>query len=167
MSRETYQALSNGGGTTEQRGFFGVACAYSGIPFAGYRIDCETQNYFKNARKSIQAIVPYLNQFQFITPSVSYEKVLQRIKNPRGLTIYCDPPYKDNRFHSTFFDGFEHRSFWKVMRQWSKFNLVIISEYSAPRDFVCIWEKEITSVFSGRTKNNTEKLFIHQNLLIR
>ena len=41
---------------------------------------------------------------------------------------------------------------------------VFISEYNAPKDFKCIWEKEVKSSLSanwksGGNKNSTEKLF--------
>ena len=47
-----------------------------------------------------------------------------------------------------------------------KNNVVIISEYSMPCDFKCIWEKEyITNLDSKREKANkkVEKLFIYDN----
>ena len=52
------------------------------------------------------------------------------------------------------------------MRIWSKNNIVIISETSAPSDFICIWEKTI-SRSASKSKNTkiidkirSEKLFI-------
>ena len=41
-------------------------------------------------------------------------------------------------------------------------NLVIISEYSAPDDFICIWEKQINSTYNKIKKDNVEKLFIYK-----
>jgi DNA adenine methylase len=44
----------------------------------------------------------------------------------------------------------------------SKENQIFISEYSAPDDFECIWQKEIVSSLTKNTgsKKGTEKLFV-------
>ena len=36
---------------------------------------------------------------------------------------------------------------------------VYVSEYNAPEDFKCIWEKQINSNLGGRSKVAKEKLF--------
>lgn len=61
--------------------------------------------------------------------------------------------------------NFDHDKFWNIMRKWSKNNVVIISEFRAPKDFKCIWKKErkLTSIHIER-KKVFEKLFIHRTL---
>ena len=41
-------------------------------------------------------------------------------------------------------------------------NKVYVSEYTAPEDFTCIWEKEVSSSLSKSNKKSTEKLFIYE-----
>lgn len=77
--------------------------------------------------------------------------------------IYCDIPYKDtDRYES----GFNHAEFYDWARKQKE--LVIISEYSMPEDFICIAqiEKSVT-LCSGGSKKAVEKLFIpgHQKAL--
>lgn len=134
-----------------ERGFYGIACAYSGIYFAGYRTHSPSQNFFQNTRNGISDMIPNLSRIEFQKPA-SYE-----IFYPKGCTIYCDPPYLNNNLKSVFYSNFDHQKFWKIMRFWSKNNLVFISEYSAPSDFICIWQRQV-----GGEKERSEKLFIHK-----
>ena len=64
---------------------------------------------------------------------------------PKKMTIYCDPPYRGNLFNTEHFSQFDHDAFWETMRKWSKNNLVFISEYEAPDDFMCVWEKKMVT----------------------
>ena len=46
------------------------------------------------------------------------------------------------------------------MREWSKNNIVLISEENAPNDFQCIWESEVSRSIKPNDKTkSTEKLF--------
>lgn len=77
--------------------------------------------------------------------------------------IYCDPPYKNVKqfANSTKFD---HDEFWDIMREWSKHNMVFISEQEAPDDFICIWEKQVSrTIIPKAIPKVTEKLFIHKD----
>lgn len=83
---------------------------------------------------------------------------------PDNSIIYCDPPYKDTKQYSTS-ANFDHDRFWEWCRQKSKQgHTVFISEYQAPADFRCVWEKPLKSSLSangmiGGNKNSVEKLF--------
>jgi hypothetical protein len=48
------------------------------------------------------------------------------------------------------------------MRNWSKNNIVIISEYNAPVDFKCVWEQKVKLDIcdaDNKKKDRIEKLF--------
>jgi DNA adenine methylase len=154
-SREQFNKLKVSNDHSAVRAFMGIACAYSGIFFAGYRPNSSKQNFFHNTRTGLLDMVQYLNKVQFL-------KAQDYINfNPKGKTIYCDPPYKNNNIQSEHFDNFDHILFWDTMRKWSKNNLVFISEYKAPEDFKVVWSKTVGSVYSTKTKTNTEKLFMY------
>ena len=70
--------------------------------------------------------------------------------------IYCDIPYQNTDGYK---GGFNHAEFYEWAR--SQKELVIISEYSMPEDFICIAaiEKTVT-LCSGGGKKAVEKLFI-------
>lgn len=156
-SRDTYNKLKESSKHTAKRGFMGIACAYSGIFFAGYRPKSKTQNFFKNTRKGLMSMVPYLKKVQF-TKAQSYTKF-----RPKGMTIYCDPPYKNNNIQSEHFDAFDHQQFWEIMRDWAQDNLVFISEYTAPKDFEVVWRKSFGSVYHSKKKRNVEKLYMYKH----
>ena len=53
--------------------------------------------------------------------------------------------------------------FWDWCRKMSEKNLVFVSEYKAPDDFICVWEGEVKTNFAsqrdGATHKAVEKLF--------
>jgi DNA adenine methylase len=81
--------------------------------------------------------------------------------------IYCDPPY-ENSSYEMYKDKFNHTEYWNKVREWSKNNIVLCSEYNAPDDFICIFEKQLTTTFDNKQrKKDTEKLFIHNSQIIK
>ncbi|MBE9489098.1 MAG: DNA adenine methylase [Bacteroidetes bacterium] len=83
---------------------------------------------------------------------------------PKNSIIYCDIPYKGTKKYSTS-KGFNYIAFWDWARKKSsQGHQVFISEYSAPSDFKCVWEKQTksslraNSVISGN-KTSIERLF--------
>jgi DNA adenine methylase len=153
-SREQFNKLKVSNDHSAVRGFIGIACAYSGIFFAGYRPNSSKQDFFNNTRKGL--INMDIKNISFLQAR-SYTEF-----NPEGMTIYCDPPYKNNNIQSEHFDNFDHILFWDTMRKWSKNNLVFISEYKAPDDFEVVWSKSFSSVYSKKKKTNNEKLFMYK-----
>ena len=81
------------------------------------------------------------------------------IEIPENSIIYCDPPYQntDKTYKEKQFD---HDKFWEWCRIKSKEgHTVFISEYNAPDDFECVWEKEMTNTHPNQKKKSVEKLF--------
>lgn len=78
---------------------------------------------------------------------------------PNSVLIYFDPPYKGTKKYQIN-RGFNHDLFWDKVRELSKDNIVLVSEYEAPDDFECIWEEEIkVTVHITNTLIVKEKLF--------
>ena len=78
--------------------------------------------------------------------------------NLKNALIYCDPPYSNTTKYST--KEFDTNKFWDWCRIMSKNNYVYISEYNAPEDFECIWQKEITTSLKVKEhEKRVEKLF--------
>ena len=76
--------------------------------------------------------------------------------------IYCDPPYQGSTPYKT--GTFDHEKFFEWCREQAKNNIVFVSEYNAPDDFIEVWSGEVKTNFSsnrtGATHNATEKLFL-------
>lgn len=112
--------------------------------------------------------------------SESYRSILKTQKDIKGITfttgsyeemeipvesiIYCDPPYNNSRrFLGT--ESFNTEAFWEWCRdKGNQGHTVFISEYVAPDDFECIWEKEIIRRVAKNTAGKTavERLFKHR-----
>ena len=78
---------------------------------------------------------------------------------PKNALIYCDPPYLNTKGYGIEFD---HSHFYDWCR--AQKELVLISEYQMPDDFIPIWQKnKKVTLCSGSTKRAEEKLFIHKS----
>ena len=84
------------------------------------------------------------------------------LKNLNGCCIYMDWPYKGTKQYENS-QYFNYEEAWDIMRQWSEKNIVLISELSAPEDFECIWQQEVSRSIKVTDKSKAvEKLFIYK-----
>ena len=82
---------------------------------------------------------------------------------PKGSVVYADPPYAKTTGYDKIVGEFNHEEFWEYMRKISKDNIVLISEYTMPDDFECIWKKNIKCTLNNKqVTDKTEKLFIYR-----
>ena len=83
---------------------------------------------------------------------------------PKESIIYCDIPYQGTKQYSTSKD-FNHSAFWDWCREKARQgHTIFVSEYNAPADFECVWQKQAKSSLSangkiGGNKLSVEKLF--------
>ena len=141
-------------------GLVGFLGSFGAKYFGGYARHNKNDNTEQIQRGSIKNLKKQYDNLK----DVKFKcKDFRDIKDISGYVIYCDPPYKDTTKYST--KGFPYEEFYDWCRGMSKNNIVLISEYSMPNDFKCIWEKESKVNFdSNRTvgdkKNKRiEKLF--------
>ena len=132
--------------------------SFGGKWFAGYRRDKQgKRNYWGEHYRNITKQVPNLEGV--ILSCKSYLE----LEIPKKSIIYCDPPYAST---TKYRDTFNHDEFWEWCRQQSKAgHSVFISEYNAPEDFECIWEKPAKTSFSWHADNipvkqSIERLFV-------
>ena len=141
-------------------GLVGFLGSFGAKYFGGYARHNKNDNTEQIQRGSIKNLKKQYDNLK----DVKFKcKDFRDIKDISGYVIYCDPPYKDTTKYST--KVFPYEEFYDWCRGMSKNNIVLISEYSMPNDFKCIWEKESKVNFdSNRTvgdkKNKRiEKLF--------
>ena len=141
------------------KGWVGFNCSYSGKWFGGFAGVTNTKqgvrNYQHEAKKNVMTQMKNLKDVEFL--NLNYNQ----IDIPPGSLVYCDPPYKDT---TKYFESFDHGEFWNWVRETSRKSKVFVSEYSAPDDFTCIWQKQASSSLSangviGGNKISTERLF--------
>lgn len=132
-------------------------CSFGGKFDAGYarREGSDETTYAARGYKNAQKQSPKLQGVQFINGS--YDE----FSDFENCLIYCDPPYEGTTSYKT--GSFDHAKFWEWCRVISEKNEVFVSEYKAPDDFVCVWERGLKVNFAGTRKKAThtsvEKLF--------
>lgn len=141
-------------------GLVGFCCTFSAKWFQGYAKANDTRN---RQNEMIRNLIKQSHSLKDITFKCVDYKDIKDIKN---YVIYCDKPYES----ITTYNGcgkFDHDLFWNWARKMSVNNIVLVSEYNAPNDFVCIWEKEVTTNINHckneKNKNDRiERLYIYE-----
>lgn len=173
ISRELYNELRhkyNSGSYTESEkpliGYVGINGSYGGRWFdGGYAGVTKTKegkirNYPEEAFNNVMQQVSGLVGIEFVAGS--YDELFI----PDKSIIYCDPPYHGTKeYAAAKKSGFNSNEFWQWCREkHNEGHTVFVSEYNAPEDFRCVWEKGVSSslransIVSG-SKRSVEKLF--------
>lgn len=111
------------------------------------------RNYYQEAIRNIKKQIPNILDVHF------------QVKDFFDLycdncLIYCDPPYKTSHYIMYEEKDFDYNKYWEKIRFLSKNNIVLCSEYEAPKDFECIWSKELTTTLDKASRSKAvEKLF--------
>ena len=135
-------------------GYVGFCLSFAAKFFGGYARDrVGIRNFENEAKQNLLAQQNLLVGVNFICGDY------HSLNIPKKSLIYCDPPYK----HTTQYrDKFDHQLFYewcdKKVRQG---HTLFLSEYSAPPEFECIFEKQVASNLDvlSKGKKETEKLF--------
>ena len=142
-------------------GWVGFNCSYSGKWFGGFA--GETKTKIGTVRDyQAEAISNVAKQVEKLKGVVFQNKNYYELELPPNSIVYCDPPYEGT---TKYANDFDHNLFWNWVRSISKQgHTVFVSEYNAPADFKCVWEKEVKSSLSangkvGGNKISTERLF--------
>lgn len=141
----------------KHKGYAGFAFSYSGKWLGGWcrgnANDGRPRDYVSEAYKNAVKQSPHIQNVELSHSSYNDLDI------PKESIIYCDPPYEGT---TSYKDKFSHKEFWQWCRDKSKEgHTVFVSEYNAPEDFTCVWEKEVNSSLTKDTgsKKATEKLF--------
>ena len=139
--------------------FIGFGCSFAAKWFGGYARESGTRNYTMNARMTLLKQTPSITSAHF--SHTNYKDM-----NPENAFVYCDPPYQNTTAYGAV-EPFDHDEFWEIMRGWSKKNIVIVSEYTAPEDFVCVQEFQSKMGLRNKAQEQevrSEKVFAHESI---
>jgi len=151
--------------TDDMIGWIGWMGSANGRFFdGGYSGKSKTKNgtvrdYIKEAINNINKQIPKMRDVLFA--NLDYKDLII----PYGSLIYCDIPYKNTKRYSTS-KNFDYDEFFQWCRDMvAEGHTVFVSEYDAPDDFKCVWQKGAKSSLSangkiGGNKLSVEKLFI-------
>ena len=166
ITEDDYSREKAGEFNSQMTGFIGFAMSFGGKWFAGYRRDVKgtkgcIDNMSTQTRRSKQSAVKQSANIQGVDfVNAKY----QDLEIPASSIVYCDPPYAGT---TKYKDGdFNHTEFWQKCRDWcADGHQVFVSEYNAPDDFVCVWEKEISVnvAKNSKGKKGVERLFVHES----
>lgn len=172
ISEEEYNEAKLLKSPNAMKSFIGFGMSFGGRFFGAYSqkyLGNKKEDFCKEMTNSLKRIEPLIKNVKFTN------KDYRQLK-PKNLLIYCDPPYRQNKYpikyrtDVKYYDKFDNDEFWDIMRLWSIHNTVIISETSAPDDFIEIWKMDShrsaaqskKTRFKGSSETyNTEKLFIY------
>lgn len=171
VDEKTYLDVKLNKFVTPFKAYIGTIFSYFANYFNSYRGKYQpievTQKEGINARNKLTKLVPMLDYIE-IHDANDYSKFYD-ILQPKNSIIYCDPPYKCKSSNSTInMRNFDSITFWQKMREWSKDNLVFISEIeeNVPDDFIIVWTKTLTRNMKGK-KVVTECLCIHDSWFVK
>ena len=136
----------------------GILASYNGNWFSSYGGYSETKtgndrNYYAEGVRNLMKQVPLLESISFSCSDYN------NINIPPESIIYCDPPYqkRDDTYQEK---SFNHDVFWDWCRtKTNEGHNVFVSEYNAPNDFKCIWQKQLPNTHPNQKKMSIEKLF--------
>jgi DNA adenine methylase len=133
-------------------GMIGFLASYSGRFYdggfngTGYLEGRTKRNYYDEAKRNLAAQVKDLDGIDFV-----YGDYFDLYKDNEDCLFYCDIPYKDTKQYNTS-RNFDYEKFWDWAERMSEKNIVLVSEYQAPKQWECIWEKPLL-----KTMNHGEK----------
>lgn len=155
-----------GVGDKGEIGWVGFMGSFNGRFFDGgysghnVKIQSGTRDYIAENIKNTLAQIPKLKGLHLF--ACDYKS----LPIPPNSIIYVDPPYYHRKEYT---DKVNHEELWQWCREKTlEGHKVYISEYNAPKDFKCVWEKKVSvAINQTRTKRPTEKLFIYNKSKLR
>jgi DNA adenine methylase len=175
ISMEEYEETKLLESPNGYKAFVGFGMSFGGKFFGGYAM-----KYLNNKKEDFcKEMINSLSRTRPLIKDVYFTCIDYRELHPENMFIYCDPPYLSERFpikyrrDIKYYDEFNTDEFWNIVRKWSKNNMVVVSEMTAPIDFVEIWgqDRYRSACQSKKTRFKDvdtetvkrEKLFMHKS----
>jgi site-specific DNA-adenine methylase len=173
ITRERYDHLRKQTDISLERAVAAFQYSFNGKEFGGWvggRNDTPTYSrpngridHMANSRTNYYKMLRNNSIFQATQlKCCSYEDI-----TPFNKLCYVDPPYQATTKYGT--QTFDSDRFWETMRRWSRDNIVLISEYDCPRDFVLVASHPKQCCIAGGHRQTTrmENLYAHHSILPR
>lgn len=144
-------------------GAVGFLASYNGRYFdGGYAKPTiekgKLRNYYDECKRNILKQIPLIQNVIFTNKNYT------EMKEVKNTLIYADIPYENTKQYYVS-KNFDYEYFWNWTREFSKNNIVVVSELNAPDDFVCIWKQDVLRSIKSKDKRlATEKLFVHKSV---
>jgi site-specific DNA-adenine methylase len=130
-SETKYNKMKNSKSDSALKGFIGHQYSFGGQWFNGYAPKYGKTNLSVKASKNVRDISIELKMVKF--KHCDYKQ----FSNLSGYVIYCDPPYENS--HCKYILDFDTKQFWAWCERMSKYNIIFISNYYAPKGTTVIY----------------------------
>ena len=145
------------------KAFVGFGMSFGGRYFGAYSqkyLGNKKEDFCREMKNSLERTAPLIRNANVRFTNRMYQSI-----KPKKKFIYCDPPYADTNFPIKYrrdvkhYDTFDNAEFWDIVREWSKDNIVVVSETTAPSDFIEIWnmDRYRSAAQSGKTRFQKEE----------
>jgi DNA adenine methylase len=160
-SIEKYNKLKKYSIPSAERGYIGFTFGFGGQFFCGPHRRTYGANHIDKS-KIISDLAKEMKHVKFSVKDFTFY-TLDKFKN---YIFYCDPPYENKRTTKYYDDSvtlqtFDSKQFWEWCRKMSKHNIVIISEYTAPNDFIPIFTFDSKRFNNKTTNTKVESLYMY------
>jgi len=169
VSLETYKTMEKTRDPTNPlTAYCGFGLSFGGRYFEGLARDKKKRrNYALEAKKSILQKTKMLQEVKI---PVTIKHCDYREIRPIASLLYLDPPYA-NSTKAHDFDKFSYPEFWDYVRDLVAFdNIVLITNFVAPKDFVRVFSWGDTTVrhhSSKGTDGTNESIFMHKSQVVK
>ena len=146
-------------------GYVGNACSYGGAWWNGYA-KYNPKKKENHILEAYNGTIKQIINFKYFKETSFIHSNYDKLYIPKNSFLYLDPPYQNTKSYK---DKFNSDLFWDWCRNKINCgNLLLISEYNAPSDFICIWSKTKkdgmgTTKVGNKQKDKIEKLFVHKS----
>lgn len=162
MSKDFYDNVRNNKSAYPKHivALCGFCATYNAKWFGGYAgvVHTKADTYRDYYDEAVRNVLKQRRQ----TADVAFDYKSYENIDVNGALIYCDPPYEGT---TKYKDDFNHQRYWDWVRTVSINNIVLCSEYRAPKDFKCVWQKEsIVTLDNASRSKAVERLFMCEGL---
>lgn len=165
MTMALYKRLKESNEPSALRAYAGFQCSFGGIWFGSLVNEDEKVRYNR--------VIKDTPLIQNATFSCRDYRSLESKVISGNYFIYCDPPYKNTdcsygpNKRSDKKTEFNSEEFWATMKRWKSYgNIVVVSEFTAPKEWRCVWSKvrskntNNSKTQSSKNEFYTEKLYM-------
>lgn len=153
---DEYEELRSGP-MSARRGFVGFACSFGAKWFGGYARG-GGRNWAAEGSRSLVRKVEVLRDRDVRVECRDYMEISPR---PRDV-VYCDPPYANTTGYSPSLT-FDHDQFWEWATSLSLAGVVVyVSEFSAPDNWVSIFDVDRVATVNASSVVSSEGLFRYE-----
>lgn len=151
--------------SSAEKGFIGHSCSFGGQYFSSFKNKylhgVSTEQKQKRIAGQSDRVVRIGKEVTGVDFSAGDYEQFDGLRN---YVIYCDPPY-DGSTNSYYTEDrrlrkFEHDNFWDWCRKIGRDNIVFVSGYNVPDDFLLVWGANKKDINGPRVPTGIEGLYL-------